>query len=556
MKKILFLFLITLSSQSYALYYADRCAPAGGYINQAYIHMNYCYVGGGSQAWNPNFVSNGQVCEFVHSQDTGDGDDSFWDYYACPYGDDWNLYDTDLDGVANGVDQSWWDPTVPSNSTSENGSCTTDSRTETYSNINVDFTGNSIYSHSTDYCYYEVLSETSIDNSTCKIYDLQGTGEAADSVNESGGDSCSCDSGYDLAGEVCIYTDTDSPELSSTNGDDDLWEIYSFNSIDLPIGGHTGLFYNISFTDDTMTYDEAYSYFLQNADFSLFGQDPLYNLNGFSRWQVSGYSHGSDYDYAINNNIDYVHFSTAPLLTYLSKKEIWRCSQYADYMPVAGYVQTNNGGCISRMSIRRVQEEEEEEEEEEENPNPNPPSSGACDASSADYANCVGINSRLTTINESIENNNEDIVQAIESQNNDDIVEAIQALDFTSDLTDMTTTENLLGSINDKLSETESSTSQAHTTNDSSLDTYEKVNTNFYNRIKTSPIISSFSSVTEVFTGAGTCPQPSFDLTNTIIGNTFIFSGHCTLAEVIRTPISLIFTVVYSIVGFRILASA
>jgi hypothetical protein len=86
--------------------------------------------------------------------------------------------------------------------------------------------------------------------------------------------------------------------------------------------------------------------------------------------------------------------------------------------------------------------------------------------------------------------------------------------------------------------------------------TTTEVMTYFYSRVASSPMPTAFNNVSNLIGTGGSCSAFTVDLTGTIIGQSVSTSIHCELAETMRpliTPIMLIF---YTIVGFRVFASA
>lgn len=94
----------------------------------------------------------------------------------------------------------------------------------------------------------------------------------------------------------------------------------------------------------------------------------------------------------------------------------------------------------------------------------------------------------------------------------------------------------------------------AHT--DVTATTVGQVFSNFYNDAKTTGIVQSFSAIKNVFVSGGSCPVLTIDLNDTLINKTVSTDIHCKLSENIRPILSPVMLVFYSIIGFRILASA
>ena len=79
---------------------------------------------------------------------------------------------------------------------------------------------------------------------------------------------------------------------------------------------------------------------------------------------------------------------------------------------------------------------------------------------------------------------------------------------------------------------------------------------NFYNDFQATPLGLAFNNISGLVQGAGTCPLFSIDLTETLIGQVVSTTVHCDLTETIRPIISPVMVVFYTIIGFRIIASA
>jgi len=80
---------------------------------------------------------------------------------------------------------------------------------------------------------------------------------------------------------------------------------------------------------------------------------------------------------------------------------------------------------------------------------------------------------------------------------------------------------------------------------------------NFKNRISSSQLVSSFSSVANIIPdGSGVCSDFSIDLSGTLIGQVVSTSIICQLAELVRPVIFAFMLVFYTIIAFRIVLSA
>lgn len=78
-----------------------------------------------------------------------------------------------------------------------------------------------------------------------------------------------------------------------------------------------------------------------------------------------------------------------------------------------------------------------------------------------------------------------------------------------------------------------------------------------YQRMKDAPISQAMEGMrTIVPDGPGNCPPLTIDLSMTLIGKSVSTSMHCELAESIRGIVAPIMLVMYTIIGFRIFASA
>jgi len=534
MKKFLFLFLVSLSSNSFAnLFWSDRCAPDGYTTNGTLDSVNVCRVGESI----PSGSISPKNCRYVWygRYDTVSG----WNYYACPPGDDWGLYDTDSDGVLNSVDSFPYDPSLPGDTSGDNGDCTNDTKTLKVSVLDVDLNGQPYHSYGNEICYYAILSETSVPNSNCKLFDLQGTGISVDTSTPSGTTSCSCDSGYLEQGESCVIGDIENPGSPTPTGHEDLWTIHSFMQIQYPETGFSSKFEHVPFTDSAMTYDQALSYFLSNTDYSLFNLDQSYFFNGYYRHQVLGHSYGVSA--GPDDDVNSIQFMT----TVITIGGIRGCANI-EPVPVSGHVYIPaSTGCISRMFIER-QESEDPDPDPDPDPVTDPPSTGSCDPTKTNYSDCVGINSRLDSIKE-----------GIEGLNNDDVVTAIEALDLSSDTsnpTDMSNMENSLDSINNKLGQ--SSTLPAHTSTDSGFTTFSAVNANFVNGISNTALVLSLSNIANIVDYDETsCPALTIDLTESI-GTVLSTTVHCDVFEEIAPVLSNVLLIVYAFAGFRIFASS
>lgn len=95
----------------------------------------------------------------------------------------------------------------------------------------------------------------------------------------------------------------------------------------------------------------------------------------------------------------------------------------------------------------------------------------------------------------------------------------------------------------------------SHTT--STPSNFSQSVSNFKNRISASPFVSSFSSIANIIPdGAGACSDFSIDLSGTPIGQVVSTSVICDLSEYIRPFIGAVMLVFYTLVAFRIVATA
>lgn len=93
----------------------------------------------------------------------------------------------------------------------------------------------------------------------------------------------------------------------------------------------------------------------------------------------------------------------------------------------------------------------------------------------------------------------------------------------------------------------------SHTVTDSGATSVEQVNTNFRNRLNNSPVVSSFSRVkTVVSLSASQCPPFTMELFNRTISTTI----HCSLWQIMGAVLSPIMLAIWTLIAFRIFASA
>jgi hypothetical protein len=87
--------------------------------------------------------------------------------------------------------------------------------------------------------------------------------------------------------------------------------------------------------------------------------------------------------------------------------------------------------------------------------------------------------------------------------------------------------------------------------------TFSQIHSSFYTSLNASPIVSAFSGVATSFdTSNAACPVLSIDLTDTLINQVVSSDLICVVFEDIATYLSAVVIAVYTLYGFRILASA
>ncbi len=226
MKIIISLFLLAFSTTSFSStrYFAEQCAHTGSFHDSKAVYagyMHYCKV---NNVYDD--IPLGKACNYQWVVNKGNSDDGSYYYFPCPPGDNWDLYDVDVDGVLNGVDPDPYNPNVPGDgSVDDNGDCTNDTKTIKGGTIDVDLNGQPYHVYGNSICYYQILSETSVANSSCKLFDLQGTGIAVDTASPSTYTSCSCHANYHEQGELCVADNVPNPDP------DPVYDSNSFGSV-------------------------------------------------------------------------------------------------------------------------------------------------------------------------------------------------------------------------------------------------------------------------------------------------------------------------------------
>lgn len=551
MKKILFLFLVTFSFSANSAFYAEKC---GASCSTVVNTLHYCYVN--NVLVDPDAGKNCRYRGGISGN-----------YYACCSGNNWSLFDTDSDGTLNGVDSDPYDPDIPNgpdDPIDDNGSCTSDTKTLKFSIIDTDLNGQAYYAHGNDICYYEILSETPIANSNCKIFDLQGTGISVDTSTPSGGASCTCDSGYSEQGESCVLDSVDflNPTISFPDSVDDVhYKIVSCNTSHIQVKEtHTNFKSGYDpCPDGTFDPDEHYTF---NEMFNIANSDQIKSYAN-KRLKASFNSDTSIGAMTNFHNIAWGLTGTRLAAFVVIEKDganqyprVMECNQFNGIFETeTGFVGTwddaaNNKFCPGWLTFNTVDIDEEEDPDPDPDPGTDPPPTGACNPDASNYASCIGINPRL-----------DDIKEILEEKNNDDLIAAIEAIDFSSgsgsdpgNSTDMTNVENTLNSINDKLSQTGSTPD--HTSTDSGFTTFAAVNANFVNGIAGTDLVLSFSNIANIVDYDETsCPALTIDLT-AVIGKTLSTTVHCDVFEENAHILSNVLLIVYAFAGFRIFASS
>jgi len=424
MKKILFLFLLTFSFSAHSGFYAEKCGASCSTVVNTF---HYCYVN--NVLVDPDAGKNCRYRGGISGN-----------YYACCSGNDWNLFDVDSDGFLNGADLDPYDPDIPNapdDPIDDNGDCTNDIKTLKYSIIDTDLNGQAYYSKGNNICYYEILSETPIANSNCKLFDLQGTGIALDASTPSGGTSCSCDSGYSEQGESCVLDAITflNPTISFPDSVDEVhYKILAcFDSLVQVKATHRNFKSNNSTCPDgTFDPDKAYT-FDEMFDVLDSAQIRSYAKKRFKASFNSDTSLGAMFTF---HNIAYGLTDTRLGAFLVTEKDganqyprVMECNQFNGVFETeTGFVGTwddaaNNKFCPGFLIFRTVEitEEEDPDPDPGTDPGTDPPVPSACNAGASNYATCIGINPRL-----------DDIKEILEDKNNDDLIAAIEALDFSS----------------------------------------------------------------------------------------------------------------------------
>lgn len=92
-----------------------------------------------------------------------------------------------------------------------------------------------------------------------------------------------------------------------------------------------------------------------------------------------------------------------------------------------------------------------------------------------------------------------------------------------------------------------------HITTESGYDSIDEINSNFTNRLTNSPVVQSFNKIKTIVTlSSPSCPSFSINIFNQEISTTI----HCTLWATIAIVLSPIMIAVWSILAFRVFASA
>ncbi len=96
-----------------------------------------------------------------------------------------------------------------------------------------------------------------------------------------------------------------------------------------------------------------------------------------------------------------------------------------------------------------------------------------------------------------------------------------------------------------------------HTVATSGATTFDQVNQNYMTRLNASPVIGSFHAVANIIILSDpSCPAFSIDLSETIIGQVISTTIHCQIMLVIFSTLSLVTTIGFSFIAFKIFASA
>ena len=274
----------------------------------------------------------------------------------------------------------------------------------------------------TDICYYSILSETNVENSSCKLFDIQGTGIAVDTSTPSGYSDCGCDPGYNEEGESCVFDNVVvNPGAPATTGRTDLYVLDYMSWIKPyhPTLGPKAMSSTFNHGQEGIegTLDFWYAWYVNQFNFNLYDSLPddyIFDA-GFTAGDLGGWWH-SFVRTPGNNSVP-----SSSITIFIGVQSNTDVNYHCYNVPPPNYTILYGSFCLAKMNLTLADPDVEPNDPPAPNPEDAPisqpiPGSDSGGGDSGDFSSVVAAIENSSTANDLVtQNSAESITDAIDN---------------------------------------------------------------------------------------------------------------------------------------------